>query len=132
VKFLLDTHVWLWMRTEPERIARRVAEMLLDPDTELYLSAASSWEIAIKYALAKLPLPSPPTDYVPSRLAEDGILPLPITHSHALEVSTLPHHHTDPFDRLLIAQARAERLPLLTADRRFEPYELPIHWADQE
>ncbi len=96
---------------------------------ELYLSAASSWEISIKSALGKLPLPEPPAQYVPKRMAAQGIRPLPITHTHALAVSDLPVHHSDPFDRLLIAQAQLEGMVLLTADSAFKPYGVEIVWC---
>jgi PIN domain nuclease of toxin-antitoxin system len=129
VKILLDTQRWLWMQVTPERLSQRTLELLRDPDNELYLSAASSWEIAIKFALGKLALPEPPSTYVPSRMANSGVLGLPVEHSHALQVAALPRHHRDPFDRLLIAQAQLEHLPILTSDRQFTPYEVEIRWA---
>jgi len=92
------------------------------PEQEVVLSAASSWEIAIKYALGKLPLPEPPGEYVPSRIAASGTSPLPVEHRHALHVASLPHYHRDPFDRLLVAQSRVEGLALLTSDPAFEAY----------
>jgi PIN domain nuclease of toxin-antitoxin system len=100
--------------------------MLTDPTNERLLSAASSWEIAIKYALGKLPLPQPPAEYVPSRMARSRTKPLVIEHGHALHVATLPSHHRDPFDRLIIAQAHLERLPVLTADPQFERYDVQL------
>lgn len=92
----------------------------------MLLSAASSWEIAIKYALGRLPLPEPPGEYVPDRMRTSGVIPLPVEHSHALGVATLPLHHGDPFDRLLIAQAQAEAIPILTADREFDSYDVEV------
>lgn len=126
MKLLLDTHCWLWMQTAPERFSDAVREHLENPETQLFLSAAGSWEIAIKYALGKLPLPTPPAEYVPSRLAAGSVLPIEISHSHALEAAQLPEHHRDPFDRLLIAQARLERLTLLTADQQLGAYDVEI------
>jgi PIN domain nuclease of toxin-antitoxin system len=93
---------------------------------ELLLSAASSWEISIKWALGKLSLPSSPSEFVPEHLAATKTYPLAIQHSHALRVATLPLHHSDPFDRLLIAQAQIERLPILTADPHFKPYDVEL------
>ena len=94
------------------------------------LSAASSWEIAIKYALGKLPLPAPPPEYVPSRMQASGTGALPITHAHALHVASLPTHHRDPFDRLLVAQAQVESLPLLTADPQLGRYDIELLAAE--
>jgi PIN domain nuclease of toxin-antitoxin system len=93
-----------------------------DTSNDLFLSAASAWEISIKYALGKLPLPEPPTRYVPSRLELSGTLALPVEIRHAVHVSALPPHHRDPFDRLLIAQAQLENLVLVTADGQLSPY----------
>jgi PIN domain nuclease of toxin-antitoxin system len=129
MKYLLDTSVWLWTLTASERINRRVREILANGTEELYLSAASSWEISIKSALGKLHLPEPPAIFVPKRLASQGIQPLSITHTHALAVFELPRHHDDPFDRLLIAQARVEDMAIVTADRAFEPYKVKLLWA---
>jgi len=95
----------------------------------LYLSAASSWEIAIKTQLGRLKLPEPIERYVPSRLAEQGITAVPVEHAHALAVAALPAEHADPFDRLLVAQARVERMSVLTADPAFTLYGVDVIWA---
>lgn len=130
MRILLDTHCWLWMQMAPERLAGSVRELLADPDHRLYFSAASSWEIAVKWALGKLPLPASPAEYVPSRLERQGVEGLPVHHRHALMVASLPHHHRDPFDRLLLAQAQAEDLAFLTADRQLAAYEgVDFLWA---
>lgn len=126
MRILLDTHAWLWLQTTPEHLPDGALELASDPENELYLSAASAWEIAIKYALGKLPLPEPPGDYVPSRLRTSGVSPLFVEHRHALQVASLPHHHRDPFDRLLIAQAQLDGLALITTDPEFEPYAVEI------
>jgi PIN domain nuclease of toxin-antitoxin system len=117
------------MQAGSKRLSPPIREKLQDPENQLSLSAASSWEIAIKYALGKLPLPLPPAEYVLSRMETSGTTPLPVEHSHALHVGSLPHHHADPFDRLLIAQAQLEKLEILTADRQFEAYEVDLLWA---
>jgi PIN domain nuclease of toxin-antitoxin system len=122
MKILLDTHCWLWMLVAPERFSKATLEILESTDHELFLSAASSWEIAIKYDLGKLPLPEPPAEYVPARMRASGVTGLPIEHRHALAVATLPGHHRDPFDRLLVAQAIVESLPILTADLQLSRY----------
>jgi PIN domain nuclease of toxin-antitoxin system len=129
MKALLDTQCWLWMQASPQRFSPEARALVESPENDLFLSAASSWEISIKYALGKLPLPAPPQVYVPSRMASSGVQALPVSHAHALHVATLPAHHRDPFDRLLVAQAQLERLPFLTADRRMATYDIEILWA---
>lgn len=126
MRLLLDTQTWLWMQVSPERLRPEARDMLVDEANQLALSAASSWEIAIKYALGKLPLPEPPRDYVPARLRDGGVEPLAILHAHALQVATLPRHHRDPFDRLLVAQAQLDGLTLVTSDPVFDRYEVPV------
>jgi PIN domain nuclease of toxin-antitoxin system len=126
MRFLLDTYVWLWTLVTPQRIPQDTRTLLADSDNSLLFSAASSWEIAIKYRLGKLPLPEPPARFIPPRLVRDGIEPLPVRHHHAHAVADLPDFHNDPFDRLLVAQARIEQLTLVTADRRFLAYELSL------
>ena len=115
MRVLLDTHVFLWLQTEPERLGEHLA-LVEDSQTDLLVSAASSWEIAIKYGLGGLPLPEPPQRYVPDRLRAIGAQALPIEHTHALAVASLPPLHRDPFDRLLVAQAGALDVPIVTAD----------------
>jgi PIN domain nuclease of toxin-antitoxin system len=129
VRILLDTQVWLWMQAESQRLSGKTRELVLDPENELLLSAASAWEIAIKYTLGKLPLPNPPDEYVPSRMQESGTRRLPIQHTHVLWTANLPLHHRDPFDRLLVSQAQLEDLPLLTVDRQLAAYDLELLWA---
>ncbi len=125
MRVLLDTHVWLWMLIAPERL-RSARALIEDARVELLLSAASSWEIAIKYTIGRLPLPSPPAHYVPDRIRSSGVVPLAVEHSHTLKVEELPRHHNDPFDRLLVAQAQALGVPLMTADPVFDAYELNL------
>ena len=126
MRFLLDTHVWLWLQTDPDRLAPEALEALEDQSNDLLLSAASSWEIAIKVALGKLDLPEPPEEYVPDRMLRHGVIGLPVEHRHALAVSALPMHHRDPFDRLLIAQAKEEDLAIVTADPSFGHYDVSL------
>ncbi len=126
MRFLLDTRCWLWLLTEPERIPADSLEALSSPENEIFLSAASTWEIAIKYALGRLPLPHPPQQYVPSRMATSGTAPLPVEIRHTVHVASLPAHHRDPFDRLLIAQAQLENLTLLTADAQLSAYDVEL------
>jgi PIN domain nuclease of toxin-antitoxin system len=130
VKFLVDTHCWLWLQTTPERLSAAVLSLLEDPANDLLLSAASSWEIAIKYALGKLPLPESPDRYVPRRMTASGSRGLAVEHVHSLRVAELPMHHRDPFDRLLVAQAQIEKLTLVTVDPQFRAYDVQIRFAN--
>jgi PIN domain nuclease of toxin-antitoxin system len=124
MRLLLDTHVWLWLLSDPGRLQPDLLRLLRNTKSELLLSAASSWEISVKYRLGKLALPEPPDTFVPSRLRTTGTTPIPIEHAHALATTGLPLHHRDPFDRLLIAQSMVLKVPLVTADPQFEPYEI--------
>jgi PIN domain nuclease of toxin-antitoxin system len=121
VRILLDTHIFLWLQTEPARLGEHL-RLLEDRGNELIVSAVSSWEIAIKYGLGRLALPEPPERYVPERLRIMGAKGLAIEHTHALAVAALPPLHRDPFDRLLVAQARLLEMTILTADPRVVEY----------
>jgi PIN domain nuclease of toxin-antitoxin system len=128
VTYLLDTEVWLWSNFEPQRLSRQAYEIFADVKQEVFLSAASAWEIAIKWASGRLRLPEPPSSYVPRRMTDQGVRPLPISHQHASAVSVLPPHHRDPFDRLLIAQANFENMVLISADRLLRHYSVQLLW----
>ncbi len=129
---LIDTECWLWWHFNPERLGSGAMALLEERRSPLLLSAGSSWEIAIKVALRKLELPVSPERFVPEQMAEDGIDPLPIEHAHALRVARLPPHHSDPFDRLLVAQAQLERCSLLTADAQLFDYDVDLVWGGRE
>jgi len=128
VTLLLDTHVWLWMLAASERLGD-TRQALEDGDRTLLLSAASSWEIAIKVELGRLSLPQPPERFVPDRLRSTGVTPIAIEHVHALEAGRLPAHHSDPFDRVLVAQARHLDVPIVMADPSIRAYEVAVHWV---
>jgi len=123
VRLLVDTHVFLWLLAEPERLGNHIG-FLQDPRNQLFFSAASSWEIALKAQLGRLDLPDDPKRYVPDRMRAIGAEPLPVQHTHALAVGELPPLHRDPFDRLLVAQARDLRLRIVTADAQIARYEV--------
>ena len=108
------------------RVLSAALELVSDPDNRLFLSAVSAWEISIKNAMGKLELPLPPEKYVPSRMTATGVEGMMISHAHGLRAGGLPPHHRDPFDRLLIAQAQLEGMPLLTADRQIHLYEVEV------
>lgn len=124
MKLLLDTHVFIWMHAEPDRLSRRAKDLLIDPDTELHLSVVVAWELGIKIARERLTLPEPLEEYVMSRANRSRMSLLPIGLVHVLDAVALPAHHADPFDRMLVAQARAERLTLLTADPWIARYDV--------
>lgn len=123
-QLLLDTHAFIWWREDSSRLGN-VARGHIASASVVFVSVASAWEAAIKIALGKLRLPeSFEAGVVASRFAK-----LPIDFSHAEAAATLPRHHSDPFDRMLIAQAMTERLTLVTHDRRFAPYDLDVVWT---
>jgi PIN domain nuclease of toxin-antitoxin system len=126
VRLLLDTHVWLWMIGEHERIDAETKRALTDPQTELFLSVASVWQIVIKHAAGKLKYTGQPGVQVPLHIERSGVSPLSISVGHALAAGALPIHHRDPFDRLIIAQAQVEELTLVTSDERFAAYDVPL------
>ncbi len=129
MKYLLDTMVWLWSVGPTEKIGRDGLKILSSGFEEVFFSAVSAWEIAIKARVGKFHLPEPPGTYVRTRIAAQGIPMLSITPDHCLGVYDLPLHHGDPFDRLLIAQAIAEDMAILTSDRSFEKYNVHLVWC---
>ena len=122
MKLLLDTHVWLWWNTEPERLSSTAVRQIENARNEVFLSAASVWEMAIKRRLGKLPLPESVAAYVARRVKSDPVTPLPVSHDHAAGVELLEPLHGDPFDRLLIVQARQDGMRLMTVDERVLAY----------
>ena len=131
MRVLVDTHCWLWALTRPQVLSSEAAELLSDGETEVVFSAASVWEIAIKSALGKLRISTSSGESIFDAIDDQSLTPLPILHSHARHVATLPLHHRDPFDRLLIAQAQIENLPIMTADDQFLRYEVEVIWGAQ-
>ncbi len=123
MQLLLDTHVFLWLLAEPERLDQRLGT-LEDPANTLLLSAVSSWEMAVKFRLGRLDLPDDPKRYVPARMRAIGATPLAVEHSHVLAVADLPAIHRDPFDRMLVAQARQLALTIVTADADVARYDV--------
>jgi PIN domain nuclease of toxin-antitoxin system len=129
VRVLVDTHCWLWALARPEALNTKAAALLSDGETEVVFSAASVWEIAIKSTLGKLRVSTIDSDSLFDIIDRQPVTRLPILHSHARHVTSLPPHHGDPFDRLLIAQAQMENLPIMTADDAFLRYEIEVIWA---
>lgn len=123
-RLLLDTHVFLWWRGEPSRLAVDVQSRIASAEI-VFVSAASAWEAAVKVGLGRLELP----DTMEAGVLASGFEKLLITFSHAERAGALSPHHRDPFDRMLVAQAQAEGLTLVTHDRLLEPYDVEILWA---
>ena len=126
--FLLDTHAFLWLATDDKRLSRAARALVLDPAIELFLSAGSVWEMAIKKSLGRIELAVPLSRLVEEQLQHLRTSLLEIRCEHALLVETLPFHHRDPFDRLLVAQAIEENLPLLSADSQLDAYPVDRVW----
>ena len=127
MRLLVDTHAFLWFVSGDSKLSRTARRALEAPNVQLHLSAASVWEIAIKSSLGRVTLPAPVTQYVADK-AQTGLHLLPVEWAHAAAVEHLPFHHRDPIDRLLVAQAQAERLPVVTRDRIFRQYGITVIW----
>ena len=128
MKALLDTHTFLWWIANDPQLSLRARQVIEDSNTELFLSAASGWEIAIKSHLGKLRLPPDLQGFVAEQVRVNGIQVLPIEMMHALHVYTLPDYHRDPFDRLLVAQSQLEKMPILTGDAQIGRYAVTVIW----
>jgi PIN domain nuclease of toxin-antitoxin system len=121
---LLDTHVLLWWLQGSRRLGPRTKAQIAHRDSVAWVSAATAWEIAIKSGLGRLDLGEPPDVCVPRELDANAFRPLPVTVLHVLAVTRLPDHHRDPFDRLIVAQATAERLTIVTNDPVMTKYDV--------
>lgn len=125
MKLLLDTHALVWALGAPRRLPKASAEAIRDPENDVYVSAVSTWEIAIKAALGKIVADAA---QVAATFDDIGFAELPVTVAHTVRLRTLPSHHRDPFDRLLIAQAIENRLTLVSRDPAFDAYGVPTLW----
>ncbi|MBI2912117.1 MAG: type II toxin-antitoxin system VapC family toxin [Chloroflexi bacterium] len=128
MRCLLDTHAFLWWIADDPRLTERVRAILRDAEQEIFFSAASAWEIAIKTRLGHLDFDEDVAEFIPRQLLANGFSPLPVQVRHALRVHSLPLVHRDPFDRLLVAQALLEDLPILTADPIVAQYPVDVLW----
>ena len=118
MNILLDTCSFLWLTVDSPELSVAAKDLFRDPSNEVYLSAASNWEIAVKYRLGRLPLPSSPSQFVPGQRERHGI-------NH---LEKLPDHHRDPFDRILVCQAIEHGLVILTPDKLIRPYPVKVVW----
>ncbi len=127
MKVLIDTHIFLWFYLEPHRIKQSARKFLKDTiDNEIFVSFATGWEISIKYGVGKLKIPDAPEIWFPDRVRRAGFTFLSIELQHVLRVHNLPPIHKDPFDRLLISQANAENLTIVTEDPNFSKYQVNV------
>jgi PIN domain nuclease of toxin-antitoxin system len=128
VRILLDTCTFLWLITDDTALPASARNVFLDPDNDVYLSAVSVWEIAVKHSLGKLPLPASPDRFIPSQRESHGITSLPLEEQAVLYLSKLPPLHRDPFDRVLVCQAIQHELTLLTPDPLLTQYAVRTAW----
>ena len=128
MKLLVDTCTFLWIVSESPRLSKTAAAAFLDRNNERYLSAASAWEISIKHAAGRLPLPERPDLFVPRLREASGIAPLDIDEDSSLHAGRLPGLHSDPFDRMLVAQAIVHGMTILTPDPQIEHYAVRVLW----
>ena len=128
MRILLDSHSFLWFITGDDRLSNRAKNLITDLSNPVLISVASLWEISIKTALGKLELSRPFEEFIPEQLASNEIDPFPIELAHLAKLIDLPLHHRDPFDRLIIAQAMVEGLPIISRDAEFQSYSIEIIW----
>jgi len=128
MRVLVDTHTFLWALLENHRLSAKAKQILTSKEHELYFSLVSLWEIAVKMKIGKLNTVGSSVTYIRDEMAEYGMELLPIRYEHILQLERLPLHHSEPFDRLLIAQAVAESLPILTHDEKFPLYPVKLIW----
>lgn len=128
MRALLDTHTFLWWIIDNPLLSVTARQFISDSKNELFLSAASVWEMVIKCQIGRLALPEKPETFIAGQMVVNSIQSLPVTINHALAVNNLPTHHRDPFDRMLIAQARIERMPLITNDQAIKRYDIESIW----
>ena len=128
MKAMVDAVTFVWALLKDHRLSVAAKEILTSDDNELVFSLVSLWEISTKMKLGKFNQLGSSVAYIRDEMTEYGIELLPIRYEHILQLEALPHHHRDPFDRLLIAQAMTENLPILTADKKFKLYDVKVLW----
>ncbi|MBD2254476.1 type II toxin-antitoxin system VapC family toxin [Nostoc parmelioides] len=128
MRLLLDTHVLIWSTGNPEKLSERVKNLLLDNNNSWIVSVASVWELQIKYQIGKLNLSSSLPNLIETQQRVNNLQILPIELSHIYALDSLPNHHRDPFDRIVIAQAISEKIPLLSTDTVFDAYPVEKIW----
>jgi len=128
MKLLLDTCTFLWLAGDAANLSRLAREIFQDPANDVYLSSVAAWEIAVKYSLGRLPLPTPPEHFVPVQREAHGIVALPLDEESVLQAHRLPGLHRDPFDRMLICQAIIHGMTIITPDPLVAQYAVRTRW----
>ncbi|MFH1538766.1 MAG: type II toxin-antitoxin system VapC family toxin [bacterium] len=128
MKVLLDTCTFLWILTGDRKLSKTARELHLDSENEIYLSAVSTWEIAVKHALGRLSLPGPPERFIPARREAHGIESLPLDEESTLYLRRVPELHADPFDRMLVCQSIVHGMTILTPDELISQYPVRTDW----
>ena len=128
MRYLLDSHAFLWFVLDDQRISKEARSIIEDSKNKIYFSAASAWEIAIKTKLARLKIKGEFESFIIEQLSTNSFVPLSITISHSLYTERLPQIHKDPFDRIIIAQSKLEDLPLISKDKKIRKYKLAMIW----
>jgi PIN domain nuclease of toxin-antitoxin system len=128
MRLLLDTHTFLWWVTDPDSLSRKARRSITDPENEIFVSAATAWEIAIKFHLGRLKQAEPFVYSLRSDLRKLGFSELPISVEHAQHAGLLPGDHKDPFDRMLIAQAQLESMSVVSNEKLFDTYHVHRLW----
>jgi PIN domain nuclease of toxin-antitoxin system len=128
MRLLLDTHSFLWFLLDDRKLSKTAKDSIADPDNDIEISPASYWEIAIKISLNKYSLPEPYEQFMERELATNQFRILPIEPKHTATLTRLPFHHRDPFDRLIIAQAMVEQIPVISGDAAFAAYTVTCIW----
>ena len=128
MRLLIDSHVLLWWLLSDSHLSKTAQDVIADSANEVLVSAVTGYELALKAAAGRLSLPGKIEQFVPSRVATEGFTPLSISLDHASRAGTLPAIHRDPFDRLLVAQAQVEGVPLVTADPAIGQYDVEVIW----
>jgi len=128
MKYLLDTHTFLWLAADPGKLSKPVRNILIQAENDLLLSAASGWEIALLWKLKRIELPEEPTFFIPQVIQALSLTPLSIGFETAITAATLPLIHRDPFDRLLVATAMRENVPILGKDQIMIEYGVELVW----
>ena len=128
MKYLLDTHAFLWFVSDDNKLSPQAKSIIKDHNNEIYFSAASAWEISIKIRLGRLTMEEDLEPFIVAQLAENNFQTLSITILHSLYTSKLPEIHKDPFDRMIIAQSKAENMSLISKDKNIKKYKVPVVW----
>ena len=128
MKVLFDTHAFLWAISEDPRLSPTARQIFTAADSEVLISVAGIWEILVKAEVGRLPFPRPAGSYLRRQLTKTSTAVLPILLSHVLRLEALPLHHRDPFDRIILAQAMEEEIPVVSADSKFRMYPIEVLW----